>query len=70
MSKNTSIVTTFSGLLGGTKVAQGVGAYQSSFFSVEYLKIIVAAAISATIGYFVKLLFDAFVNALKKRMEQ
>ncbi len=67
MSKNTSIVTTVSGLLGGsTKVAQEVASVHSTE-SIDFVKVAVAAAISACVGYVVKLLLDMVVSALKKR---
>jgi len=38
--------------------------------SIDYVKMIVAAIISASVGYLVKLLFDAIVNAIKNRKKQ
>jgi hypothetical protein len=70
MSKNTSIVTTISGFLGGSsKVAHEV-AVQHSTDSIDFVKVAVAAAISAAVGYAIKLVFDAIVNAIKKRMKR
>ena len=69
MAKYTSIVTTISGLLGGsTKAVQEV-AVQQSTDNIDFVKVAIAAAISAAVGYMVKLLFDAIVKFFKKRIQ-
>jgi len=68
MSKNTSIVTIFSGFIGGsTKAAHKVVVEHTE---IDFVKIIIAAAISAAVGYLVKLLFDEIKESLKKRMKR
>jgi hypothetical protein len=67
-SKTTSVVTTLSGLVGGcSKIAQEV---ERSAESIDFVKVIMAAAISAAVGYIVKLIFDAIINSFKKRLKR
>jgi hypothetical protein len=67
-SKTTSVVTIFSGLVGGcSKVAQEV---EKSAESIDFIKVIIAAAVSAAVGYLVKLLFDAIIRAIKKQLKR
>jgi len=67
-SKSTSLVTTIFGFWGGSsKIAHKVAVQHTE---IDYFKVVVAAAISAAIGYVVKLIFDAVINAIKKRVKR
>jgi len=62
-----SIITTFSGLIGGTTKALASGFTLMSITFYQLATVAIYAAVSALVGYFVKYLIDSIRNKRKRR---